>query len=178
MRERGYTFTELVATVAIAGILAAMAWPSFDEAMAGVRVRTAAHALSADLAQARILAVTRGMPVGVCPTDASGGCRRDGVWDEGWQLFEDAGRLRRPRIDDDVIRVHAPEGIGRVRIRTPPGRSQARFLPDGRASGSNLSVRICSDRAGTPGISLVVNNAGRIRSETLPADDPACPRDP
>lgn len=177
MRTRGFSLVELVVVVAVAGVLALVAAPAFSSLLATSRVSSAAYALSADLATARLLAVTRAQAVAVCPVDAAGRCRTDGVWDQGWILFLDPERLRQPRREADILRVSQPDPGGGTRIRSSAGRSQARFLPDGRASGSNLSLRICSNHPAVAGQTLVLNNAGRLRREPLPAGHPACAPD-
>ena len=174
MRMQGFTLVELVVVLAAAGTLLLVAVPAFSSLAAGTRVSSAAHAVSADLAAARMLAVARAQPVAVCPLDGHGRCRLDGDWTLGWMLFLDPERLRQPRTAGDVLRVTQPDSGGRARMRSSAGRSQARFLPDGRASGSNLSLRICSGHPGVPGLNLVINNAGRLRREPLAADHPAC----
>lgn len=179
MRTRGFTLVELMVVLAVSGTLLLVAVPAFTALSASTRVSRTAHELSADLAAARMLAVARAQPVGVCPSDGAGGCRDDGIWDQGWILFLDPERRRRPRDGRDILRLSSPDpGGATVRVRSSAGRAQARFLPDGRASGSNLSLRVCSRHPAVPGLSLVVNNAGRLRREPLPAGHPACAPDP
>jgi type IV fimbrial biogenesis protein FimT len=52
-----------------------------------------------------------------------------------------------------------------LRVRSSRHRSQARFLPDGRSSGSNLSILLCHPDARIQTVRVIVNNAGRVRSE-------------
>ena len=50
------------------------------------------------------------------------------------------------------------------------GRPQLRYLPDGRSSGSNLRVRLCRDD--TLLGQVIVNNVGRVRSESASGSKP------
>lgn len=52
----GFTFIELVITMLIVGILAAIGAPKFEKSLAGYRATTAAHRVQADLRYARRLA--------------------------------------------------------------------------------------------------------------------------
>ncbi|MBP6625825.1 MAG: GspH/FimT family pseudopilin [Arenimonas sp.] len=174
MRSRfaAFTLVELGATLAIAAVLLALALPPLTQLRAHVQTRSASHALSASFAGARLAAVTRRRPVSVCPVDAAGHCRSDGVWDQGWMVYYDPDRRRAPRAPSDILRTAEP-GKG-VRVRSSASRSHVRFLPQGRTGGSNLSLMVCSGHPRVDGTRVVLSNGGRIRSERLAPGHPAC----
>jgi type IV fimbrial biogenesis protein FimT len=58
-RCRGFTLIELMITIAIVGILAGLAAPSFQVAMANTKIRTAADTMQAGLQLARMEALRR-----------------------------------------------------------------------------------------------------------------------
>lgn len=171
-KSAAFTLVELGATLAIAAVLLALALPSFNQLRAHVQTRSASHALSASFAGARLAAVTRRRPVSVCPVDVAGHCRSDGVWDQGWMVYYDPDRQRAPRDPAHVLRTAQP-GKG-VRVRSSPSRSHVRFLPQGRTGGSNLSLMVCSGHRRVDGARIVLSNGGRIRTERLAPDHPAC----
>lgn len=171
-RARGFTLAEAAVTLAIAGVLALLALPSLTQLHRHTQARSASHLLGASLSGARSAAVSRRRAVSVCPVDAAGRCRSDGVWDDGWIVFADPDAIGQPRGQADVLRHgQAPRG---VRIRSAPSRSRVRFLPQGRAAGSNLTVMVCSGHPRVDGASIIVSNVGRIRTQRLAPGHPNC----
>lgn len=75
LRRAGYGFTlpELVVTLAVAGVLMAIAIPSFTSMLASNRLGTAANAAVAALGQARLEAVSRNSAVQFCGASGNGG---------------------------------------------------------------------------------------------------------
>ena len=77
---RGFTMTELVVTVALAAILAAIAAPSFNGMIATQRARVFASDLYAALAKTRSAALTLNQNV-TLQANAGG-------WQNGWQILD------------------------------------------------------------------------------------------
>ncbi len=171
-KPRAFTLVELAATLAILAVLLALALPSLQQLRAHTQARSTSHMLSASLASARLAAVARRRPVSVCPVDAMGHCRSDGVWDEGWIVYYDPDRKRAPREPGHILRTGKP--APGLRVRSSPSRSHVRFLPLGRTAGNNLSLIVCSGHRRVDGTRVVVSNGGRVRTERLVPDHPAC----
>ncbi|GAA3928564.1 GspH/FimT family pseudopilin [Luteimonas lutimaris] len=172
-KEAGFTLIELLITMAVLATLAAIALPSFSALLQRSSESATYHLLTTSLATARLRAVKDNAPVTVCPSADGSTCRSDGVWSDGWILYRDPDRDPQPPTADAVIQRLDDVGHA-LQLRSTPGRHRVRFLPSGWAYGSNLTIRLC--RPGSGGFlgSVIVNNAGRPRTERQPAGSP-CP---
>lgn len=171
---RGFTLVELMATLAVLAISLGLAVPAFTGLQRRVRAADAYSELTTSLAAARLLAVRLRQPVSICPSRDGRRCLDSVVWSDGWIIYADPDRNRQPAGPSAVL--HRGEPIeAALALRSTSGRKLVRFLPTGWASGSNLSVRLCSRASGRLLGKVIVNNAGRPRTEHLEDDGTACP---
>ncbi len=176
-RRGGFTLVELMATVAVLALVLGLALPSLRTLAEAQAALARFHGLTVALAQARMAAIQRGRPVSVCPSADGSRCRLDLVWDEGWLVYADPQRLPQPARPEDILWVERRDP-GAIAIRGTAGRHRVRYQPTGLSGGNNTSLRLCS-RDGRLLGSVVVNIAGRTRSERAPADPaPPCPYAP
>ena len=169
---RGLTLIELVVTLAVASVLLGIGVPSFQKLQRGMRADTTFHLLTTALATARISAVSRRVPVSVCPSLDGERCHGTTAWEHGWIVFADPGRQTQPPSVDSIL--HRFDALrGGMALHSTAGRTLIRFHPSGMASGSNLSIRLCTTREQRHLGSVIVNNAGRARTERY--ENAACP---
>lgn len=168
--KTGFSLVEALTILAITAILLLVGVPSYAGLVESQRVSSAMHLLTAHMASARITAITYRIPTVVCPSDRAGGCRRDGDWSQGWLMFFDADGNRQPDSRQDILRDENAPIHPSLRIVSSAARAQLRYLPDGRSAGSNISVRLC--REDKLLARVIVNNSGRIRSETASGSTP------
>lgn len=171
-RSSGFTLVEALTVLTIISIGLVLGVPSYNGLMERQRASTAMHLLTAHMASARNTAISYRIPTVVCPSNRAGGCRTDGDWSQGWLMFFDKDGNRQPDLREDILRDENAPIHPSLRIVSSASRSELRYLPDGRSAGSNLTVRLC--REGMLLGQVVVNNWGRIRSETAPGSVP-CP---
>ncbi len=124
--NRGYTLLELMVTVAIAAVVAALAAPAFNNVIEKQRVRSAADALISSLSLARSEAITRNSTVTVAQKNSS--------WTTGWTLVAGGTTLR----DES--------GVTGVTITGSAGSFQ--FSNSGRATAS-MTFSIVPDSGDT-----------------------------
>jgi len=90
-KNAGFTLTELLLTVSLAGLLLSMALPSFTNLILNQDVRTGASDLQTSLLFARSEAIKRAAPVNIVPSA--------GNWKNGWSV---------QLADGTVLRNEAP----------------------------------------------------------------------
>lgn len=126
-RTRGFTLLELLITMAVVAILAAVAVPSFQNMIATQQVRSAASDLVSALNFARSEAVKRNTTVRVDP-----GIDPGDDWNDGWEVYVDGSA--------DPIRVH--NGLDGVTLTGAPTATAIGFTGDGRRDGGNVNIEI------------------------------------
>lgn len=86
--SRGFTLIELLVTIAVAGVLLAIAVPNFADLMRNNRSEATANEFVSALNLARGEAVKRGARVSLCPS-ANGTSCSGTAWQSGWIVFVD-----------------------------------------------------------------------------------------
>ncbi|WP_334130859.1 GspH/FimT family pseudopilin [Silanimonas lenta] len=151
-RSGGVSLVEVIVTVAILAIIAAVGIPAFNNVILTNRLAAASNELVGSLQLARSEAIRRGARVVVCASSTGSSC--SGGWSNGWIVFEDRNRDGAVSAGETVIRSHSgPTGL-QVLASGNIGSSIA-FRSDGRArqaSGALLAGRInvCRAETGVP----------------------------
>lgn len=149
---QGVSLLEVLVTLAIIGILALIAVPSYNGMIEGQRLRGAAEALAADLRWARSEALKRGVPVRVACTSGS-----------NWSCSVVADANGNGSFDDDAaLKLISAADFPSVSLASASfgGNAQTIFEPvrttasDGAVvlSAATLSARVSLSVAGAVGI--------------------------
>jgi type IV fimbrial biogenesis protein FimT len=147
-KHHGFTLTELMVTVAIVAILAAIAVPNFSGLFADLALRQHTSSLLDDLRLARSTATKRGVTVSICASsnaqDVTPACQSADVdWSQGWIIYIDNTNPINNTFDADtdelIYRQESLTNSGGVKTGAggvsgaPP--INVRFNPDGRTPG-------------------------------------------
>ena len=172
-RNAGFTLIELAATMSVMAILAGIAAPSFAGFLERQRASAAMSSLMTHMALARVSAITYRQSAVLCPSETGTSCLAGTDWSGGWLLFLDNDGNHQRDADEEIVRADLEPTSRHLEVFSTTGRPQLRYMPDGRAAGTNLTISICSQQQELLG-SVLVNNMGRPRSER-PAVPTPCP---
>lgn len=181
-RPAGFTLVELIVTILIIAVLAAIALPSFRSVIQRNRVTTAHNELLASLAYARTTAITRGQLVSVCPSADGNSCTNNGkAFEPGWIVYtypagaasantayaEASATLLRTRGSFTGVSINAQQtGVITFGLQGQLRPSTALiFLTCARDGTSGIGV----STATAPGVRMDVNGSGSVTSEALGA---------
>jgi type IV fimbrial biogenesis protein FimT len=165
-RHYGFTLIELMITITVAGILAAIAVPAFNSFLQNDRDTGQANSLVASLGYARSEAVKRASPNGitVCQSADSLNCDA-GPWTEGWIVtYID------PVTPANTIVLQAIPALSGTNTVTPVlgPATGITFASNGAAPAAPFSLRICDQRGAAFARQVEVNATGRVAASQKP----------
>ena len=164
---RGFSLLEVMVVVAILGILASLAAPSFTPIIERWRVRQAAEDLRSSIYYARSEAIKRGGGVVIhkLPPSTNGctGSTNTSNWDCGWFVCEDLDNNGACNTKDPVLqRVEAPKNIEITRKGGASIKLNRWGLIDGNFLGFSL-VPMGKSTINPASLGVCMSSAGRIR---------------
>jgi prepilin-type N-terminal cleavage/methylation domain-containing protein len=172
--QHGFTLTEAVVTLAVAGALGAVAWPGMQQLLAQVRAETTVTRLHSAVHYTRTVAVMNGTPAVLCPLNEAGRCNDD--WSEGFAVFLDADRDATRDADEPLLRQFSGVEPGaRLQFRAFRSSRFLRMLPNGQTDWQNGRLLYCPpEETGMGPVELVINVQGRARAVTGGAEAERC----
>ncbi len=159
--SKGFTLIELMVTLVVMAVVAAIAFPNFQQLIRSSRVSTANNAVIGLVNLARTEAIRSGKGGGVCGSSTGASC--DGAWAQGMAAVSDPdgdgafsdGTILRFVDFKNALTVTGPDAVvafdGRGRRRAPADQ-QVRV----RAATCNQGAQ--QQRT------LVINASGQVRS--------------
>lgn len=164
-KSQGFTLLELIVTIAIIGILAAIAAPSFSRMMARNQLQTAVGEWRTAFYLAQKEAIRRKTRVQICPSINGETCASDSQnYKVGWIVWDmdaNVNNLIRdfpPTLkgNDEKIKLNFNAGSGVSLIFLNNGRLTGNFV------GANFTAE--NERFDNLQIKLCISSAGRIRN--------------
>lgn len=172
-KTRGFTLLELLAGIAVLGILLGLGVPSFRDLLANNRLTAMSNEMVTAIAVARGEARKRGIPVSICAANTAGnGCVTGGSWNSGWLVFtDDVGTAGVIDAGDELLQIFtAPVAGFAVTSTSPTTLSYVRFQRNGAPDAGNATRLIKLTRPACTGMNareISVANTGRVGSAKI-----------
>ena len=159
-KSQGFTLIELMVTLAVAGILLAIAAPNYQQFVLDARMTAQADEFLTMLNFARSEAIKRGARVTLCKSNNGAGCVTTGGWGQGWLVFADGGTTGTGEGTDTILRVHGVLELGSALVGNTAVANVVTYRPDGQSQQAGIFT-LCGSIAANPGrtISLSLGTA-------------------
>ncbi|GGI68869.1 GspH/FimT family pseudopilin [Shewanella gelidii] len=155
---KGFTLTESVVAISIAGILITVGSPTFTDIYEHTRADSHIRVLQQSIVYARNQAISYGARVTICPLE-NGLCHKN--WQQGYSIFIDRD-IANSFGDKDVLLYKSKPFNKKDWVQY--NRNAIRFQPEGFASGTNGTLKFCPGAKNSPySRAIVVNQSGRVR---------------
>ena len=171
----GFTLVELLAGLAITGVLLSLALPSLARLIAEQKLLGEARRIEEGITHARSEAIKRNAHVVICATSATLACGDAHHWHEGWVLFADTDGNAEVDAGDSVLGRDGPSPPGVTVVGNRPVEQYLRFNYMGQArmvSGALQmgTIEVC--KPALRGYLVVLANSGRTRIDRTPGPCP------
>ena len=168
--DAGFSMMEMLVTLLILGLVAAIGLPSLNEFIEDNRLNAAVADLQSSMQAGRAEAVGRNVYVTLCKKNAdSTDCVTDGGWQQGWIIFVDVDGDGTVDGGDEILLVHEAL-LGTLTFHGTAGVADLiTFRPSGQTSVTSLQTLILCDARGfiADAKGMVVSIMGR--SSTMSA---------
>jgi type IV fimbrial biogenesis protein FimT len=149
LRHRGFTLIELMIALAVAGVLMALAAPSFQQSLAGNRLSSGASELAGAVQLARSEAIRANRRVTLCRSEDGSACSGAASTWPGWILFVDTDGNGVRDVGEPVVKAgtfDAPLQVLSSTNLTALGESIT-FRGDGIARAANGTTLLAATLA-------------------------------
>jgi type IV fimbrial biogenesis protein FimT len=168
----GFSMMEMLVTLLILGLVAAIGLPSLDEFIDDNRLNAAIGDLQSSMQAGRAEAVGRNAYVTLCKKNAdSTDCVTSGGWQQGWIIFVDVDGDGTVDAGDEIVMVHDALLASLTFHGTAGVKDRITFRPSGQTSLTSKQTLILCDERGfvDDAKAMVVSIMGRASTMSATA---------
>lgn len=172
-RSSGFTLMELLVTIAVVGVLLAIAVPSFQSLFNRNRVATVVNDFLSGLYYARTEGIRKALPATICMSNNQTSCTGNSGWANGWIVWTDINS--NGTLDaGELVRAHGPINAGNAVIGGGAQTSFTFTAQGALVTGGNAdTIKVCTPSDLTLSRQITVQTSGQIGSQ--PSSSAACP---
>ena len=169
-RCTGHSMTEVLTTLAVAGVVVSGGAPAMQNLVHEQRLTTQVNQLFTELHLARSESIKRGVPVVLCKSSDGVACSTTTDWQNGWLVFVDSDDDRVVDANEPVIRVQQALAAGTT-LRFGTSYRYVYYKPDG-AAWPNATFTFCDPRGASNARAIIITQSGRARISSKSSDGP------
>ena len=159
-KNHAYTLIELLVTLSIIAILAAIAVPSFNGTMDKSKHSATLNGLLGELHLARSEAIKRSRQIVICPSADGATCAPANNWGEGWIIFVDDNHNSTHDANEELLRISEALDTG-LTIKASHNLTQSiRYRSNGMTVDTG-ELTLCDPRGSDAAKAIIINTTGR-----------------
>lgn len=162
--QYGFALVELLVTLSVASIVLTLGVPNYRGFVQDGQLVTQSNNFYSAMALTKSEAIKRSTRVTLCPSTNGTNCTGGTVWSNGWIVFVNPNGNDAVEAGEEILQVGAALSGGNT-LRSG-FRTRITFTSNGFTMGFADSFSLCDGRGASYSKVIVLNNQGRMRSET------------